>query len=82
MVDKIEAVDFLGEDLEVGQRVVFMPPYRKSMAWGTVKRITPQTVRITYGMANKECNRTQKEVIILSEEQLGLLAAMRLSGRK
>lgn len=79
---KEPATDFLGQEFEVGQRVVFMPPYVKELNWGYIKRINPKMVRVMYG-SNKssECSRQQKEVIILSEEQTLMLAQKRLSGQ-
>ena len=80
---KKPATDFLGQEFEIGQRVVFMPPYYKGLQWGYIKRINPKMVRVVRGSGvNKEseCSRYQKEVIILSEEQVLMLAQTRLSG--
>lgn len=73
--------DFLGQELEVGQRVVFMPPYYKELQWGYIKRINPKMVRVIHGSdKSEECRRYQKEVIVLSEEQTLMLTQQRLSG--
>jgi len=78
---KEPAVDFLGQEFEVGQRVVYMPPYVKELAWGYIKRVNPKMVRISSGRdKGSECSRYQKEVIILGEEQVLMLAQKRLMG--
>ena len=75
------AVDFLGQELEVGQRVVFMPPHIKELKWGYIKKINPKMVRIMYGRNNaSECSRLQTEIILLSQEQAIMLAQQRLLG--
>jgi hypothetical protein len=76
--------DIVGQDVEVGDSVLFNPPHKKGVAWGKVIRVLPKSVEISYQTsympAARKCTRRQAELIVLSPDQLLGIAEQKLSG--
>ena len=73
--------DFLGNEFEAGQKVVFTLPGVRELEWGIIKKVIPMGATITYGKTgNYNCNRCHNDVIVLTEEQIVMLAQKKLSG--
>lgn len=53
------AKDYLGNDLEVGNKVIFMKLKYREFCKGVILKITPQTVRIDTGNNTIQQNHSQ-----------------------
>ena len=59
--DRIMAKDFLENELEVGDEVVFMQKGYRVLMKGTIKRLTPKTALIVHKKANIGGTETRQE---------------------
>jgi len=58
--------DFLKRKLEIGDSVVFIPPYSKTMTLGRVVAFSPKMVRVTYRAwreQDREASRQPGELV-------------------
>jgi len=79
--------DMVGQELAVGDTVLFNPPNSQGIKWGKVKRVMPKTLKIEFTRGNwqgvpyvTECNRRSAETVKLNEEQLLGVAQQKLAG--
>lgn len=62
--------DFLGNEVGVGDTVVFLSPNRRSLKRGIVHRITPQGFTIRDFITKWECNRHYSLVVLLKKKEV------------
>ena len=53
--------DFLKRKLDIGDSIVFIPPYSKSMILGRVVAFSPKMVRVVYQDWNKRDTETSRK---------------------
>ena len=66
----ITALDFVGEDIVVGSRVVFIQLNYRNLLIGHVTRVTPKTVMIAHKRDNAgrvETKQFHDQVVVLND---------------
>lgn len=62
--------DYIGQELKLNDKVVFVRQHYTSLAKGTIVKFTPKGARIRFEDANKDCFNSDKNLHIKYSDQI------------